>query len=190
MLPTVSAALVWGIDFLLSSASQLAKPAFATILRNRREGVVYSAEVEEFRRAAAEDVGHLLREALHVGNERFLELMSARGHERVAMRHLPVFGAVDRDGTRITVVASRTDISRQAVGQLIHELEALGYLTLTPDPSDRRAQIVRLTERGMSFCTEGAEAAQALHSEVVDRIGGEEALDALRAGLQRIIGDA
>jgi len=149
---------------------------------------VYSPEVEEFRRAASEDVGHLLREALRVANERFLALMAERGHERVAMRHLPVFGAVDREGTRITVVASRTEISRQAVGQLVHELEALGYLTLTPDPTDGRAQVVRLTERGVSFCTEGVEAARVLQAELTERIGDEATLDALRASLRRLIG--
>ena len=40
------------------------------------------------------------------------------------------------------------DLVFQAMGELVDYLEARGYVERLPDPSDGRAKLVRLTERG------------------------------------------
>ena len=40
------------------------------------------------------------------------------------------------------------EITKQSVNELIGHLEARGYLVREPDPTDRRARIVRLTAQG------------------------------------------
>jgi DNA-binding MarR family transcriptional regulator len=42
------------------------------------------------------------------------------------------------------------DVSRQAVRLTVHELEAIGAVSLAPSPRDRKAQIVVLTPLGQS----------------------------------------
>jgi DNA-binding MarR family transcriptional regulator len=39
-------------------------------------------------------------------------------------------------------------MTKQSMGYLADSLAAAGYLTLAPDPTDRRAKRVRLTEKG------------------------------------------
>jgi hypothetical protein len=42
-------------------------------------------------------------------------------------------------------------ITRQAIGQLVDELEDLGYVQRTTDPADGRAQLVLFTRRGRAM---------------------------------------
>jgi DNA-binding MarR family transcriptional regulator len=61
------------------------------------------------------------------------------------MRYPPI------DGLRPSQLAARTNLSKQAANDLLRDLEKMGYLRLDPDPSDGRARIIRLTERGWRF---------------------------------------
>jgi DNA-binding MarR family transcriptional regulator len=56
--------------------------------------------------------------------------------------------AVDPEGTRVTELASRTRMTKQAVGELVRYLEARGYVTVAPDSSDARVRRVSLTDHG------------------------------------------
>ena len=58
---------------------------------------------------------------------------------------------LDATGARPTVLAQRAGITKQAISQLVRELEARGYLEQVPDPTDTRAKIVRLTKRGIQL---------------------------------------
>ncbi|MFL5842107.1 MAG: MarR family winged helix-turn-helix transcriptional regulator [Thermoleophilaceae bacterium] len=49
---------------------------------------------------------------------------------------------------RVTALARRSGMTRQAITYLIDELERNGYIERRPDPSDGRATVVDLTERG------------------------------------------
>jgi DNA-binding MarR family transcriptional regulator len=69
--------------------------------------------------------------------------------------HAPVFMAIDPEGSRVTELAGRTRMTKQAVGELIRYLADRGYLTLGPDPSDGRAKRVELTARGWDAITVG-----------------------------------
>ena len=60
---------------------------------------------------------------------------------------------VDPDGTRNTVLAQRAHITKQTMGRLVKELTHFGYVVVTPDPTDNRAQRVLLTARGTAFLT-------------------------------------
>jgi DNA-binding MarR family transcriptional regulator len=62
--------------------------------------------------------------------------------------HHPIFENIDPEGTRLTMLASRTGLTHQAVGELVDALERRGYVERVPDPSDGRARLVRLTKKG------------------------------------------
>jgi DNA-binding MarR family transcriptional regulator len=74
-----------------------------------------------------------------------------RTNGRAGMRaaHAQVFEHLDPDGTRITVLAARAQMSHQAMGELVAELVVAGYLERAPDPVDHRARLVRPTHRGL-----------------------------------------
>ena len=62
--------------------------------------------------------------------------------------HAPVFMAIDPGGSRVTALAERAAMSKQAVGELIRYLVEHGYLAVDTDADDRRAKRVTLTESG------------------------------------------
>jgi DNA-binding MarR family transcriptional regulator len=81
-------------------------------------------------------------------SEELMRELAARGHPDVRFAHGSVFQFLDDDGTRVSVLAERAHVSKQAMAQLVAHLEEHGYVERVPDPHDRRAKLVRATERG------------------------------------------
>jgi DNA-binding MarR family transcriptional regulator len=73
-----------------------------------------------------------------------------RDEGRPALRaaHTQVFENLDPDGTRLTTLAERAQMSHQAMGEMVDALVRHGYLERVPDPADRRARLIRRTARG------------------------------------------
>jgi DNA-binding MarR family transcriptional regulator len=63
-------------------------------------------------------------------------------------RHYRLLSFVPDDGIRLTRVAEASGLTKQALAQALAPLQAGGYLEVVPDPADRRARIVRRTDRG------------------------------------------
>jgi DNA-binding MarR family transcriptional regulator len=90
-------------------------------------------------------LGQLLRDAFGRFEQ---ELIAAtppfRGH---AMRpvHNHVLRHLDLEGTRASVIAERSGLTRQAITQIVDELEAAGVVTREPDPEDGRAKRIVYT---------------------------------------------
>ncbi len=80
--------------------------------------------------------------------EEITQRMEAAGWPDAPSRHYPVFENIDPEGTRLTVLASRAGISHQAMGELVAELEQRAIVERVPDPTDRRARLIRLTDEG------------------------------------------
>lgn len=72
----------------------------------------------------------------------------AAGYPDITAAHHPVFYNIDSEGTRLTTLAARAGITHQSMGELVADLVDLGYLARQPDPSDRRARLIVLTEKG------------------------------------------
>jgi len=94
-------------------------------------------------------IGELLRNP-NAARIRYVEQRFAEaGHAEIRQPHLPILEYIDHDsGSRITNLAQHANITVQAMGELVDYLAARDYLERVPDPSDGRARLVRLTERG------------------------------------------
>jgi DNA-binding MarR family transcriptional regulator len=108
----------------------------------------------------------------HIGNgvrlvfRALLDELDRRLHEAgfddLRPAHGPVFQTLGPHGARVTDMAEEAQITKQAMGQLVAELEELGYLERRPDPSDARAKLVHLTRRGH----DSIDAARAAFAEI------------------------
>lgn len=97
---------------------------------------------------------------------------------------------LDFEGIRPTELARRVDVSKQAVGQALAELEAQGLVEAVADDSDGRARKVRLTELGgaafahglgvLAFFTHALEAEVGAH-RVAATFAGLRALEEVLA---------
>lgn len=100
--------------------------------------------------------------------------LRARGRTDVKLSHTNMLAALDREhGTRATALAEAMEITKQAVGQMVAETEALGWVERVPDPQDGRAKIVRLTASGFAVVVEGLEVFAELEAELRGHLGTE-----------------
>jgi DNA-binding MarR family transcriptional regulator len=94
------------------------------------------------------NLGILLRIPLQEVVGRVSAGLAEAGFGDLRPSHTAVFQHIDADGSRLTDLAERAQITKQSMGYLIDYLEQHGYLERRPDPSDRRATLICLTERG------------------------------------------
>jgi DNA-binding MarR family transcriptional regulator len=99
-------------------------------------------------RASPDNLGILLREPFRIASTRLHERFAERGHPEVRAPHGNVLQFLDRDGTRVSVLAERAQVTKQSMAELVAHLERHGYVERVPDPHDRRAKLVRATARG------------------------------------------
>lgn len=143
-------------------------------------------ELEAAKRASS---AQLIIRCARLLNERGLARAAERFGVPLRASHLSVFPHLDLDGTRQTELARRMGVSKQAVHQLVSELEGFGVLSREPDPSDGRALLVRFTPQGARSLLDGMAVLGELDVELAERIGPRraralhEALTALDAWL-------
>ena len=78
---------------------------------------------------------------------------------------------LDATGARPSTLAQRAGITKQAISQLVRELETRGYVEQVPDSTDTRAKIVRLTKRGLALHAAAAEVRLELQSIAIAKLG-------------------
>ena len=96
-----------------------------------------------------------------------------------------MFGNIDPDGSRLTDLAERARMTKQSVGEVASDLEQRGYVERVPDPSDGRAKIIRLTERGHEAQAIGRGLIDDIERDWAERFG-DERVAALRDALEAI----
>jgi DNA-binding MarR family transcriptional regulator len=112
-------------------------------------------------------------------NERLMAQCVAAGHTGLRASFNQVLARLNSSGIRIVDIANSCHITQQAAGQLIGELEKLGYVKRKPDSSDKRAKQLILTTRGERLLKDCAQLAAATDRELADTIGAK-ALTALQ----------
>lgn len=93
--------------------------------------------------------------------------------------HTTLFPHIDHEGTRVTVLARRLDVSKQAVASLVDELVEMGALVRVPDPSDGRAKLIKFPQGGIAL---GLDALGALDQGIAALLG-KRTWGALHQGL-------
>jgi DNA-binding MarR family transcriptional regulator len=115
--------------------------------------------------------GSLLLHAFQ-GYERWLfDGYRHRGEEGLRPKHGAVIANIDRNGTRASVLADRAGMTRQAMGELIDELEELGYVERVPDPDDRRAKLIRPTGKTLKRQRLARELNDEIDAAYLERLG-------------------
>jgi DNA-binding MarR family transcriptional regulator len=128
------------------------------------------------------NVGILLREPFQEVVRRVSAGLAAAGFDDLRPAHTAVFQHIDSDGSRLTDLAERAQITKQSMSYLVDYLEQLGYVARRPDPTDRRATLICLTERGWSQVQAALAIIAAIEEEWAARLG-EDRMRQLREAL-------
>ena len=132
------------------------------------------------------NIGVLLQQLARDFERRARTTLQTRGHTELLPSHQVVFAGLGRAGTRLTVLAQNAGMTKQAMGQIVDDLEQLGYVERTPDPVDGRAKIVRFTDTGLDFVCDAAEVLDTIWCEYSSLLGTQE-LDQLQDTLHKLL---
>lgn len=113
-----------------------------------------------------------------VSGTEFSDLRPSHGN---AMEQLEL-----EDGLRLTDLAARAGMTAQSMGELVDDLEQKQYLQRRPDPDDRRAKRIYLTERGRENARVAKIATASVEEHLVGLLG-EERYRSMRQALEEII---
>lgn len=127
----------------------------------------------------------LLREAFVALNGQVVPRLAERGFSDVRPAHNAVFQHLDAAGTTVSALAERAEMTKQAMAELVSHLEERGYVDRVPDPNDRRAKLVRPTDRGREVYAVVRELVPEMEQRLVDVIGATRVRQ-LRRDLQTI----
>ena len=144
-------------------------------------------ERDALERAKRASASQLLFRCARLLNE--LALSRARERSGLAIRaaHTSLFPHIDLEGTRLTELARRLGVSKQATAQLVDEMVAMRVLERVPDPDDARAKRIRFARRrGSIVLMEGLAMLGEIEAELARALGARR-LEALRRTLLQLL---
>ena len=130
-------------------------------------------------------LGGLLRLAEEAMRSRVHGRMAQAGFPDIRPAHSSLFRNISEEGSRVVELAERAQMTKQSMGYLAESLATAGYVSLTPDPTDRRAKRVRLTEKGRA-ATEAMIRLSAETEQAFAGLIGEADMARLRRLLERL----
>lgn len=129
-------------------------------------------------------LGRLLGHAMRRFDERVLALMAhdadvplalsnLAARAQVSAAHIHITRHLARGGSRLTELAERAGMSKQAMGTLVDQCEAWGLVTREADPLDARARRVRFTADGLAWLEAFRRAVAQAEAEFRASVGDE-----------------
>jgi DNA-binding MarR family transcriptional regulator len=101
---------------------------------------------------------------------RFREGLRVRGHE-TEPAHFKVIVNLRTEGSRLTDLAARAGMTKQAMGKLVDELEELGYVHRIDDPADGRARLVCFSKLGFQLLRDSLSITEEIWREYEEILG-------------------
>lgn len=139
-------------------------------------------------------LGRLLGHAMRRFDARVLQLMARdvqvplalsnlAARDQVSAAHIHITRHLALGGSRLTELAERAGMSKQAMGDLVDQCAAWGLVERVPDPRDARARTVRFTATGLDWLAAFQSAVAQAEAEFREAVGDEVAA-VVRIGLE------
>ena len=126
-------------------------------------------------RAKARSTAQLMMRCARLIDEVALGRLRAETGHNWRRAHTGLFPYIELDGSRVTEIARRAGVSKQAVAPLVAELVEWGVLERVPDIRDGRARLVRFAvdADGTHAIVRGLAVLGTLESELEAVVGAE-----------------
>ena len=96
----------------------------------------------------------ILLDAFRAFENELAHMLDSKGFADVTTGNFNILRHLNPEGMRLSALARDAQISKQAIGKMIGELENKGYVELNPDETDGRAKYVHLTAKGHKLIDE------------------------------------
>jgi len=130
------------------------------------------------------DLATLMFVSYRAMDERVREAMRDAGYD-VTVAQARIAQRIAEDGTRLTELADRAQVTKQTASLLVAALEREGLVERVPDPDDGRARLIRLSTRGRQASQRAMEVVIGVEREWAEHLG-PELTDRMREGLVRL----
>lgn len=131
-------------------------------------------------------LGRLLGHAMRRFDERVLALMAhdievplalsnLAARAQVSAAHIHITRHLSQNGSRLTELAERAGMTKQAMGTLVDQCEAWGLVVRAPDPLDARARRVMFTADGLAWLQAFRNAVAQAEAEFRQSVGDDVA---------------
>ena len=117
---------------------------------------------------------------------RTLKALQERGHSDIRPSHSVLFSNLGLGAVRVTELAERAQVTQQAMGKMLKEVERMGYIERRVDQKDKRAKEIRLTEKGVDMVEVSMEVVDEVRQYYSEKIGSKE-LDHLEDSLRKAV---
>ncbi|MDB5751632.1 MAG: MarR family transcriptional regulator [Ramlibacter sp.] len=145
-------------------------------------------------------LGRLLGHAMRRFDARVLHLMAHNidvplalsnlaARAQISAAHIHITRHLALRGSRLTELAERAGMSKQAMGDLVDQCEAWGLVTREPDARDARARLVQFTPTGLLWLQAFKEAVVVAEREFREEVGHDVAT-VVKIGLEAYAGGA
>jgi len=115
----------------------------------------------------------LVQQAYRSADEAITGGLRQRGFD-VRTTHSAVLTNIDVEGgTRPTVLAERASVTKQAIGEVVSDLEGKGLVHRVPDPEDGRAKLIRLTRKGHRLMAAAYDVIGEIEAALLERTGAK-----------------
>jgi DNA-binding MarR family transcriptional regulator len=124
-------------------------------------------------------LGPLVRDAYRWYQDAVRDRLARRDEPALSLNQFEFFARIDWDGTTISELARRMNITRQAAHQTLGELVRTGLVQVAPDPSSARSKLVRPTPHAADRIRVVREVLVEIEGQLAARLGRRK-LDQLR----------
>jgi DNA-binding MarR family transcriptional regulator len=135
---------------------------------------------------AEPDLAILLTGAARVVADRLGDAVARAGIDDMRSSFGFVIRALSERDRTLTELSELLGVTKQAAIKVVDEMEDRGYVERQPDPTDRRAKVIRLTGKARRVRRTALRASSRLEAELVQDIG-EKDLQAMRRVLLRLL---
>ena len=136
-----------------------------------------------------EHLGWLLGRADRLFARRVTRAVHARGFDGIRLAHIALIRNVDERGTRISEIARRAGMTKQATGQLVAEFVTEGFIRIVADPTDGRVKVAQYTLRGRRLLRAIVASIEATERRCAQEIGAAH-VETLKVTLTRLLASA
>jgi DNA-binding MarR family transcriptional regulator len=125
-------------------------------------------------------IGQLLVQLTRLFQNELFERLVAAGLEDARLPHTHVTAYIKADGSRLTELAAQARMTLSAMSEVVDDLQRLGIVERRPDPRDRRAKLICLTDAGWEAMRTARAAIAQIEVGYAERVGARRFESAAR----------
>jgi DNA-binding MarR family transcriptional regulator len=128
------------------------------------------------------NTGVLMFIAHRHGETRVMQHLREHGYGDITLAQARIAARISEEGMRLTDLAASAQVTKQTAAFLVGQLERAGYVERRPDPTDARARLICIAERGREVQREARVVERQVEAEWTRHLGADR-MAALREAL-------